>query len=155
MQVLFTFNGPRKWALLNGLWSVVRDHDYRPERIYLLTLERDIIRAEKFRPMIEELTAAHSFKCQVESIIVPKDDFVMVGRIVMEKAAWERSQGNKVALDITPGRKGMVVSALVPCWDAMDHIFYLNIETHSRAQRPYLCIPQQIQHPHDFVEERK
>jgi hypothetical protein len=58
-------------------------------------------------------------------------------------------------LDITPGRKAVVLGSLFAGWTnhLFDHIFYLYIESLRNANRPYMLIPMSIQVSHDIMKE--
>jgi hypothetical protein len=66
----------------------------------------------------------------------------------------ERTAGNEVAIDITPGRKAIISSALLSAWQKqVDHVFYLYLEDMRNASNPYPMIPFHLQHFVDLKEE--
>lgn len=67
----------------------------------------------------------------------------------------EKEHGNEIALDVTPGRKAVVLGSIFAGWDTriFDHIFYLYIESLRNASRPYLLIPLSLQRSHDIMKE--
>lgn len=156
MRVLITMMGLSTWGLFNSIWANVRKHQFVPERIYLLRREEEP-RFECTKNMIMALMEDYSPHCEFIPIRIKGDDVYEVRDKVREIAAKEKASGNEVALDVTPGRKGVVLGAVLAGWDKdiFDHLFYLYIESLRNANRPYLLIPFPLQHPHDIISEGK
>jgi len=90
---------------------------------------------------------------------------VSVGRVddVYKKVSRtldEEEQDNEMALDITPGRKAMVLGSLLAGWkdgkmSRFEHVFYLYIESLRNASRPFMLIPMSVQRCHDIPRESR
>jgi|GEM_PF-598563 len=154
LKVLITMMGLSTWGLFNSIWANIRKHHFVPDRVYLLKREDDN-RLECTRGMIMALMEEYSPECEFVTVTIRGDDVYEVRNRVREIAMRERGEGNEVALDVTPGRKGVVLGAIFAGWDKhlFDHLFYLYIESLRNASRPFLLIPLSVQHPHDIISE--
>jgi hypothetical protein len=154
MKTYITTTSISEWAMLNALWSAIRDHQYVPKRIYMFITEGREDEAAKakryFTPLLKEYGVHPDI---IEKRISEEEVQPMiaeVGAIIKS----ERGQGNEIAIDITSGRKALVTGALMVGWkNDVDHIFYLYLKDLEHANNPYMMIPLSIQHPHDFVKE--
>jgi len=148
--------GPSDWAILNSLWAVVRLRNYIPDRIYILTIKKRRAQAELAKKRFTALLREFDSKPQIRIIQVREADFVGTGRHINSVVCEEKSQGNTVAIEVTPGRKALVAGALVPGIQGnADHVFYLYLEDFEYANNLFLRIPLTKQHSHDFMEEIK
>lgn len=153
---MITMMGLSTWGLFNSIWANIRKHQFVPDRIYLLKREEDS-RFECTKGMIMALMEEYSPRCEFVPVTIRGDDVYEVRSRVREIATKERAAGNEVALDVTPGRKGVVLGAVLAGWDKdlFDHLFYLYIESLRNASRPFPLIPFSVQHPHDIISEGK
>jgi len=154
LNAYITMTSISKWAMLNALWSAIRDHDFKPSRIYMLITpehEAEGIQASHlFEILLQEYGIQASIhKENISEESVPEAMEKMSGIIRKEK-----ERGAEVALDITSGRKALVAGALLIAWkEKVDHVFYLYLKDLSNANNPYMKIPMHIQHPHDIMKE--
>jgi hypothetical protein len=155
MQVLITMMGLSIWGTFNSIWAMIRRYDYVPERVYILTPETDIARAEIAVKMIRILLEEHNTKPDVQLVKIKGYDVKEVVTRVRNIAEEEKAKGNQIALDVTPGRKAVVLGSVFAGWGrkSFDHIFYLYLESLLNANRPHILIPMSIQHPHDIITE--
>jgi len=86
--------------------------------------------------------------------VIEEADFVSAGREISDLVKRLRSEGCRIAIDITPGRKALVAAALIAAVKhRMDHVFYLVVRR--LEAKPYMMIPLSIQRLKDFVEDAK
>jgi hypothetical protein len=152
LKVLITMMGPSVWSTANSLWSAVRDHGYLPERIHILCSDSTgscSVAAQMMAAILEDYGVRPDIRMaeiNEESVLAVRD---RVASIVEE----EEKAGNVVALDVTPGRKGVVLGAMLAGGKRYEHIFYLYITSLDNANRPYLMVPMSRQRAHDLRKE--
>ena len=153
-KTLITMSGASTWAVINGLWAASTEKGYIPDRVHLLNR---VGNDEEGRILVDAMSkylSSRGKEADIRIIEVDEKDFVSIGKRIVQLIEDEKNQGNEVALDITPGRKAVVSSALLAARHlAADHVFYLYIEDAYMAAKPFLMIPAQIQHPVDLNKE--
>jgi hypothetical protein len=113
--------------------------------------ERD---AETLAEWIDILLASYGKKVETVRERIEEGEFASSGKKITAAMERERAAGNEVAIDITPGRKAIVSSALISAWQKqVDHVFYLYLEDMRNSSNPYPMIPYQLQHFVDLKEE--
>ncbi|HUT27612.1 MAG TPA: hypothetical protein VMW85_06165 [Methanomassiliicoccales archaeon] len=153
-KVLLSMMGRSVWGLFNSVWASVRQFDFLPDHVYVLTVGCDTAKAAIAREMLLILLREHGSKAEVELVNVPGNDIREIGRVAGEIITREKELGNEVAVDVTPGTKGTVLGTVLGAGKVkVDHIFYLYIESLQNASRPYLEIPLELQHSHDLLQE--
>jgi len=153
-KVLLTMMGRSVWGLFNSVWSDIRQFDYLPDRVYVLTAGCEAARGQMARDMLVMLLKEHGSPAEVELIEVPGDDIKEIGRRVNEIIGAENGRGSEVAIDVTPGTKATVLGTVIGAGKVrVDRIFYLYIESLQNASRPYLEIPLDLQSSHDLLGE--
>ncbi len=153
-KVLLTMMGRSVWGLFNSVWSNIRQFDYLPDKVYVLTAGCDTARGQMAREMLILLLKEHGSPAEVVLVDVPGDDVKEIGQRVNEIIGEEKGQGSEVAVDVTPGTKATVLGTVIGAGKVkVDHIFYLYIESLQNASRPYLEIPLDLQSSHDLLKE--
>ena len=153
-RVLITITGISRWAVVNGIWAMIRHRDYIPDKVYLVNRIGNEAEGERLMESIRFLIRSHGREAEIVHVKVDEKDFVRIGRKISSLIETEKEEGNEVALDITPGRKAVVASALIAAREkGIDHVFYLYIEDAFMADKPFPMIPFQIQHAIDLETE--
>jgi CRISPR/Cas system-associated protein Csm6 len=153
-KVLLTMMGRSVWGLFNSVWASIRQFDYLPDKVYVMTAGCDASRGQMAKEMLNVLLREHGSRGEVEMVDVPGDDIKEIGSRVNEIIGAENAKGNEVAVDVTPGTKATVLGTVIGAGKVkVDHIFYLYIESLRNAARPYLEIPLDLQHSHDLLKE--
>ncbi len=153
-KVLLTMMGRSVWGLFNSVWSNIRQFDYLPDKVYVLTAGCDTARGQMAREMLILLLKEHGSPAEVVLVDVPGDDVKEIGQRVNEIIGEEKGQGSEVAVDVTPGTKATVMGTVIGAGKVkVDHIFYLYIESLQNVSRPYLEIPLDLQSSHDLLKE--
>ncbi|MBM4236929.1 MAG: hypothetical protein FJ151_00390 [Euryarchaeota archaeon] len=157
MRILITMMGLSIWGTFNSVWAIIRRHDYVPDIVYMLTTEADRTRSETAGKMLAVLLEEYSSRADIRFVIIKGDDVKEVVEKVREIALRHKGKGDVVALDVTPGRKAVVLGSVFAGWgrDLLDRIFYLYMESLFNANRPHILIPMAIQHPHEIIREAK
>ncbi len=156
MKVYITMTGLSDWAIFNSLWGAVRLRGYIPDKVYIFTIQKRRKQADLAKRRFTVLLSEYDRKADIVIIEVPEADFISSGRRINEVVKSEKSKGNTVAIEVTPGRKAMVAGALVPGLQGRaDHVFYLYLENFDYADDMFMRIPLIIQHSHDFIREIK
>lgn len=156
MKVYVTMTGLSDWAIFNSFWAAIRLRNYLPDKIYIFTIKKRRSQADLAKRRFEVLLKEYNKRATIEIIEVAEADFVGSGRRINDVVKKEKSQGNTIAIEVTPGRKAMVAGALIPSIQGLaDHVFYLYLENFDYADNLFLRIPLTMQHSHDFMEEIK
>jgi len=149
-----TMLGRSGWAMVNAYYAAVRERGYHPDEVVIFAEEGTAGGLEAASAGIRAVSLKYGFQPVIRSEIVKDGDFIAAGRKMTELIRAWKSSGEKIAVDITPGRKPLVVGALIPLnkvW--VDHIFYLQIDDTSDSAKPYMMIPLGRQSLLDFIEE--
>ena len=155
-RAYLTALGRSTWALVNTYYAVLRERAYYPEKVYIFTEQTYQPNLEPATKAIEILSTEFGFKSEIESRIVSDWDFLSAGKELFELVKGLKNDGVSVAIDITPGRKPLVVAALITGISIdVDHVFYLAIKSTLDAAKPYMMIPLQIQQIRDFMDDAR
>lgn len=153
-RVYITMTGVSKWPVLNSLWAAICCKGYMPDRIYLFVTKGREGSASLLAQWIGALTESYGKRVEPVVVGIEEGDFASSGRKITAVMERERAAGNEVAIDITPGRKAIISSALISAWQKqVDHVFYLYLEDMRNSANPYPMIPFQLQHFVDLKEE--
>jgi hypothetical protein len=152
-KVYITMTGVSRWPVLNGLWAAMC-RGYVPDRLYLFVTQGRERDGEALTAWVKLLAESYGKDMTVLREKIEEGDFLSSGKKITTAMEKERSAGNEVAIDITPGRKAIVSSALISAWQKqVDHVFYLYLEDMRNASNPYPMIPYHLQHFVDLKEE--
>lgn len=153
MNVLITILGRSVRGLVNSSWASIREFDYVPDRIHIITSmtngEGTSKAAESLRVVLQ------SFGSQAEIFIEPVmgGDIGSVSAKVRELLERYRESGDHIAIDVTSGTKDLVLGSIANDLGGVDHIFYLRIDSLWNADRPYILIPVERQRMIDVLAE--
>lgn len=153
LKVYITLAGAAEWALINSLWASVREQNYVPDKVYICSTRNNMKGAQRNKERVKALLEGCAKAPAIVMVEIPENDFIVTGKKISDIIKKEKKANNQVALDITSARKAISSPALIAA-DRFraDHIFYLYIEDITNADRPYLMIPLNIQHPNDFLQ---
>ena len=152
-RIFITMTGVSKWPVLNSLWAAICCNDFFPDRIYLFVTRGRESDGQILAEWISALTEAYGRRVVPIIRQIDEGDFASSGKKITAVMEEERNLGNEVAIDITPGRKAIISSALLSAVQKqVDHVFYLYLEDLRNASNPYPMIPFHLQH---FVDLKK
>jgi len=152
-RVYITMTGVSKWPVLNGLWAAMCK-GYVPDKIYLFVTQGREKDGEILAAWISTLVQSFGKTVRPMTERIEEGEFASSGKKITAAMERERTEGNEVAIDITPGRKAIVSSALISAWQKhVDHVFYLYLEDMRNSTNPYPMIPYHLQHFVDLKEE--
>jgi hypothetical protein len=153
-KIYVTMTGISMWPVLNSLWAAICCKGYAPDKIYLFVTKGREQEARTLSHWISVLTEAYGKRADPVIKEIDEGDFASSGKRINSVMDEERAAGNVVAIDITPGRKAIISSALLSAWEKqVDHVFYLYLEDMRNASNPYPMIPFHLQHFVDLKEE--
>jgi len=153
-KIYITMTGISRWPVINSLWAAVCCKGYVPDKIYLFVTRGREQDANTLAEWISVLLDAYGKKVELIRREIEEGDFASSGKKITSAMEEERSAGNEIAIDITPGRKAIISSALLSAWQKhVDHVFYLYLEDMRNAANPYPMIPFHLQHFVDLKEE--
>jgi hypothetical protein len=154
LKVYITMTGISRWPVLNSLWAAICCKGYSPDKVYLFVTRGREGDARILADWITILTESYGKRAELILKEIDEGDFASSGRKITGVMDEERSAGNEIAIDITPGRKAIISSALLSAWQKqVDHVFYLYLEDMRNAANPYPMIPFHLQHFVDLKEE--
>jgi hypothetical protein len=152
-KIYITMTGVSRWPVLNGLWAAAC-RGYIPDKVYLFVTQGRENDGQVLERWIRTLLESYGKQGEILKERIEEGEFASSGKKITAAMERERSAGNEVAIDITPGRKAIVSSALISAWQKqVDHVFYLYLEDMRNASNPYPMIPYSLQHFVDLKEE--
>ncbi len=141
---------------MNTYYAVLREKNYLPDKIYIFTERTYQPNLEKAISAIQILSEEFGVDPEIDSRVVSDWDFLEAGKEIFELIKSLKTAGFEVAIDITPGRKALVVASLISGIKIqIDYVFYLAIMSTEDAAKPYMMIPLQIQQIRDFMADAK
>ena len=153
-KIYITMTGISKWPVLNSLWAAICCKKYVPDKIFLFVTRGRESEGQALAAWIRLLVESYGKKAELLLESIDEGDFAASGKKITSVLESERASGNEVAIDITPGRKAIISSALLSAWQKqVDHVFYLYLEDMRNASNPYPMIPFHLQHFVDLKEE--
>jgi hypothetical protein len=142
--------------LVNTYYAVLREREFFPDKVFIITEKTYQASLEPAKDAIKILSSEFGFSPEIEMHVVSDWDFLSAGKELFELVKDLKSNGYSVAIDITPGRKPLVVAALITGIKIdIDHVFYLAIRSTEDAAKPYMMIPLQIQQIRDFMDDAR
>ncbi len=152
-KAYITILGRSVWAMVNTYYAVLREDDYRPDKIFIFTEKSFSQEAEKGKVAMEVLNENYEHESNIIIKVVDDVDFVSAGNQLMDKINELGEDEYDISLDITPGRKPLVVASLLPTKKKeLEHVYYLEISDLKNADHPYMEIPMEKQRLWDFTE---
>jgi|GEM_PF-1188149 len=142
--VLVTDTGRSFWAVVNSVHAFLKETGIRPEKIVVLYEDgTDLGKIPEYLRML----ARHYGVEEPIYHMLPEADFEGARRMIVSRVLWEDvAEGAEVVMDVTPGRKAIVVAQVMAAVDGMaSHIMYLYIRRLDNADRPYSMIPLALQ----------
>ena len=156
--------GRSVWALVNTYYAVLRDSEYYPDVIHLFTTTQYEPDLNKTLAAIKILNTEFGISPKITSKVVDDVKFYYATKTIFDIIKSLKDEGYQVAIDITPGRKALVVATVIPASRiGVDHVFYLSIKStedelvliNHGGRTPYMMIPLQHQKIRDFIEYRE
>lgn len=157
LKAYITILGRSQWAVVNSYYAVLEIKDYRPDIVYIITEKPYKKYLEDIKKGITIISKEFGFNPKIELIEVGEADFIGTYRNMKEILNYLMELKSKIAIDITSARKALVSGALlsIPKLEAIDHLFYLAIQTIKDVDKPYCIIPKKIQKLMDFAYQIK
>ena len=155
-NVYLTMYSRDHWRVINSLWAAIRLKNFLPQKVYIFASDEDMELSEKVSLVLRE----YGSRGEVQIVTVDLENFVDVTNAMMEIVKGEKRFRNRIAVDISGGRRTSVAGALLSAWnEEVHHAFYLyvddgNVEEGQMSQSgPYMFIPISHQRIHDIIEE--
>ncbi len=155
-NVYLTMHSRDHWRVINSLWAAIRLKNFLPQKVYLFTEQEDMELSEKISLVLME----YGSRGEVQQVVVDLENFVDVTNSMMEVLREEKRFRNRIAVDISGGRRTSVAGALLSAWnEEVHHAFYLYVDDENAEEGqmthsgPYMLIPISHQRIHDIIEE--
>lgn len=148
------FAGRSLWALLNTYHAVLRNGICSPDEVQIVVETPCMSGTAAAAEGIGIISQRYGISPAVSTVPVPCGDFAAAAGRVRDLARGLAADGFSIALDITPGRKALIVAsclALASADIAPAHIFYLNLQGGGPLPLPHLMIPLHLQTLHDLA----
>lgn len=107
-KIYITMTGISRWPVINSLWAAVCCKGYVPDKIYLFVTRGREQDANTLAEWISVLLDAYGKKVELIRREIEEGDFASSGKKITSAMEEERSAGNEIAIDITPGRKAII-----------------------------------------------
>jgi hypothetical protein len=149
-----TFAGRSVWALLNTYHAVLREGRCLPDEVHIVAETPCTADTATVSAGIGIISRRYGTSPAVSVTAVPCDDFVGAAGTVLDLARRRTAEGHEIALDITPGRKALIVAASLALVDAgisPAHIFYLSLQGGGPLPLPHPMISFHLQTLHDLA----
>lgn len=144
------------WKTLNSLWAVLKESEFRPEEVVLITEKKSIKKAEEIAEDMKVLMNSYDLPQEVRVEKMGDSDYDRVSKTVAQLIDENLKNDDENALDITGGKKMMVAATLFTQDPGkLDHIFFLDFEEDEDLEMPYPNIPVESIELKDLVEEKK
>lgn len=101
--------------------------------------------SEKINEAINVLGEAYGKVPDVEFMEIEDREWIEAGKKISSLIRDLKENNDEISIDITPGRKTLVVPALISGDQKVDNIFYLSIKSIKNASKPYMIIPREHQ----------
>ncbi len=155
-NVYLTMYNRDHWRVINSLWAAIRLKIFLPQKVYVFGDAEDMELSEKISLVLKE----YGSRGEVQQVIVDLESFVDVTNAMMEVLNEEKRFKNRIAVDISGGRRTSVAGALLSAWnEEVHHAFYLYVDDGNAQEGemsqsgPYMLIPISHQRIHDIIEE--
>ncbi|NJE13340.1 hypothetical protein [Thermococcus sp. LS2] len=152
MRVWITTVGTSPFAVFNSLWMAIVGDSYYPDKVYLLWNDKVQDNMQKVKTYIEALAKAYGRTIAIDDTHkVDEENFRTFTETLAKIIKKEKLEGNKVAIDMTPGRKFMsAISMYLGIKGAdkkfkADRVYYLHLKDLSYMNLPLYLIPFSIQ----------
>ncbi|MFO7793105.1 MAG: hypothetical protein R6W73_09055 [Candidatus Saliniplasma sp.] len=138
MKKYVTLVGKNYWETLNSLWAVIKQDRFEPEQVYLISEKANLKRAKILKRDIGRLLSNYDLDSEVQISLAKNHDGLDLETVIKDIIDGE----DKIALDITGGRKYLVAGSLVnPYSKRFDHVFYFYSGDTGDTDKPYPTIP--------------
>lgn len=153
MKVLITLLGRSVWGLVNSSWASIREYGFIPDRVHMIDACTDGSDAEEASRRLRAVL--HGFNADAEISIekVEAGNIGSVSSTIKRLIDEYHTDDNCIAIDVTSGTKDLVLGSLMNDMTAVEHIFYLRIDSLRNADRPYILIPVERQQIIDVLAE--
>ncbi|HXZ23185.1 MAG TPA: hypothetical protein VEH08_00470, partial [Methanomassiliicoccales archaeon] len=94
-RVLVTMYGRSTWGLFNSVWAAIKDHDYLPDKVTILTSGCDLTQAQVAGKMVEILLREYGSHAEVKQLVVDDEEVRTISDTVLKLATQEKSAGNQ------------------------------------------------------------
>ena len=157
-RVLLTVISSNVYGFLNSVWSSIRTFDYVPQRVHILTAEKESDMHTMAVEMLGIILEEHGIG-QPEVVMhnFENGDLGAIAALVDGIIEKEVSEGNSFAIDSTPGKKNEMIACLARSLGhrSCEHVFYSELTTYENTRNPFILIPQQFINPFDIKKEAK
>ncbi|WP_297515186.1 TM1812 family CRISPR-associated protein [Thermococcus sp.] len=149
-----TLLGRSPWAVVNTYYKLLKEGKPKGkiERVYIFTEERYKKNLQRVVRALEAISKAYNLEPRIETVIIPDHGFSEAERKFRELFSKLESEGYRIGLDITSGRKALVAAAIVQAREfPVSFIVYMALLDMDFPDRPYMMIPTHMQPLKNFL----
>lgn len=154
-HVYITTLGRSPWAVINTFYEVLRLKKYQPTRIVILVEESYTCFLDDVRGALQIISEAYGLNPCFDVVVVQDAEIMLMYHRIHPLLKELLEQGDDFAVDITGGRKTLVVALVLTMRRFSTHIFYLEVIGEGIRDVPLMMKPLQTMQLHDFIEEAK
>jgi hypothetical protein len=156
LRAYITILGRSIWAVINGLYAVLKHKGNRPDLIYIITEDIFKDKLELTQEGVQIIAEEFGFRPKIEKKIVEEGNPIVAGQEISALINTLKTASYGIDIDITPGRKSLVAGIMIAIEKAnVDNIYYLDIKTIVDVNIPYAMIPMQLQSLKLFIEKKQ
>ena len=147
MKVWLSTIGMSPFAVINTLWAACKEENFCPERIYLIKNKDVEKHVDTVKDWIGRILKEYNIeKPEINLVDADETDFKNFASKLGNVVKIEKSAGNEIAIDMTPGRKfmsafAMYIAVASEVHFKADRIYYLHLLDLSYVNKSYLEIP--------------
>ena len=162
MKVWITNISTSKFAGINTLWAAMMREDFIPDKVHLIHLHSGKVDKESQKTArIGYLNLLKRYANPEKLVLHDYDEtkFSNIARDMQSLVREEKSEGNTVAIDMTPGRKFMSAFSMymgvgLGLEHKADKIYYLHVkELGQYSGLPFPMIPSNLMTLYDLKKE--
>ena len=157
-RVLLTVISTNVYGFLNSVWCSIRTFAYVPERVHILTAEKDSEMHLMTLEMLSIILEEHGIlEPEVVMHTFDNGDLGAIATLVDGIISDEVAEGNTFAIDSTPGKKNEMIACLARSLGhrSCEHVFYSELTTYENTRNPFILIPKQFINPFDIKKEAR
>ncbi len=106
MTTYLVLAGDEPWDTINGLWAVVKETDFRPDDLYILSEEREYI--SSVNDNIKKILDHYNIDLEINTYVIGEEEPREKIESILNKKGDE-----KIVIDITGGTKYLSADVLV------------------------------------------
>lgn len=152
-RVYITQDYYRPYSVVNALWAAAEQHDFAPDRVYLLSSRAEEPVAKAVADALGLVQGALGKPGDVQVASFPDNDLWAARKAV--QAIVDAHANDEIAIDVTPGRTLAKLALFFTATrnEAVQHVFYLDVPGFDYRDEPHPLVPRRLEKCRSVLEE--